>query len=74
MWCSPMIWITAPCFTRQELPRRASSKRDAKTCAPPALAASVLKAIEEAGRELLTGALVTIDVKRHRISVLPLKQ
>ena len=40
---------------------------------PAALAPSVLKAIEEAEQELLTGALVTIDVNRHRISILPLK-
>lgn len=40
---------------------------------PTALAASILKALAETEQELLAGALVTIDVKRHRISVLPLK-
>ncbi len=40
---------------------------------PAALATSVLKALVEAERELLTGALVTVDEKRSRISILPLK-
>jgi predicted nuclease of predicted toxin-antitoxin system len=40
---------------------------------PAVLAASILKALVDAEQELLAGALVTIDLKRHRISVLPLK-
>jgi predicted nuclease of predicted toxin-antitoxin system len=40
---------------------------------PVALAASILEAIEKAEQELISGALVTVDMKRHRISVLPLK-
>jgi len=40
---------------------------------PSALAASILKALSEAKQELSNGALVTVDVTRHRISVLPLK-
>jgi predicted nuclease of predicted toxin-antitoxin system len=40
---------------------------------PAALAASILKALAEARQELLDGALVTVDVRRHRISILPLK-
>ena len=41
---------------------------------PAALAPSLLKALVDAERELLTGALVTVDVKRRRISVLPLRR
>jgi predicted nuclease of predicted toxin-antitoxin system len=40
---------------------------------PAALAASILRAIVNAEQELLTGALVTVDVRRQRISILPLK-
>jgi predicted nuclease of predicted toxin-antitoxin system len=40
---------------------------------PAALAASIIKVLTETGQELSTGALVTVDVKRLRISVLPLK-
>jgi predicted nuclease of predicted toxin-antitoxin system len=40
---------------------------------PPALIGAVLKALTDAEKELLTGALVTVDMRRHRISVLPLR-
>jgi predicted nuclease of predicted toxin-antitoxin system len=41
---------------------------------PSALAVVVLKALEEAGPDLRTGALVTVDIRRHRITVLPLRR
>lgn len=39
---------------------------------PEAMAASVLKAFAETEQALLSGALITIDAKRLRISILPL--
>ena len=41
---------------------------------PAALAEAVLKALTDAEAELQAGALVTVDTKRHRISVLPLRR
>lgn len=40
---------------------------------PAALVAAILKALADAEQDLRSGALVTVDVKRHRISVLPLR-
>jgi len=41
---------------------------------PTALAEAVLKALRDAEQELVAGALVTVDIRRHRISVLPLRR
>ena len=40
---------------------------------PAALADSILKALKETERQLTAGALVTVYLERHRISILPLK-
>jgi predicted nuclease of predicted toxin-antitoxin system len=40
---------------------------------PAALAGPVLQVLQETERELLAGALITIDMRRYRISVLPLR-
>ena len=40
---------------------------------PAALAEALIRALREAEPELLAGALVTVDVRRHRISVLPMR-
>jgi len=41
---------------------------------PATLAASILKALIEAEQDLRDGALVTVDMKRHRVTVLPLRR
>jgi len=40
---------------------------------PATLAPFILKALADAEKELSAGALVTVDIKRHRIAVLPLR-
>lgn len=41
---------------------------------PTVMVRSILEALTQAEVELQSGALVTVDVKRHGISVLPLRQ
>ena len=40
---------------------------------PAALANIIARALSEARQELLSGALVTVDARRYRISILPMR-
>ena len=41
---------------------------------PAALSDSILRSLASAEEELKKGALVTVDLQRHRVSILPLRR
>ena len=67
-----MIWASALFWRTRKLAGRALSK-SAQNVLPAAMDAAVIRALLTRRTHLEAGALVTVDLNRHRIRVLPIE-